>query len=89
MLLSEWVERYNRERGRESGRGGKRQGALTYLVHETKLTLVTIKRVVEGHRPGMKAAIKIRDATAGEVTLEDLAALPGPEDEPAEHEAAE
>ena len=73
MLLADWVAKYNRERGVHRGRGGKKQGALTYLRLRTGLTEATLRRILRGGRPSMDSAVRLVAATEGEVSLEELA----------------
>jgi hypothetical protein len=45
----------------------QKRGALTRLMHETKLAWSTVCRAKRGERVGLKAAVLISRATRGEV----------------------
>lgn len=57
------------------------KGALTRLMHDTRLAWSTVSRAARGKRVGDKAAVRISRATNGEVSEASLMHKPEPEDD--------
>ena len=72
MTLAQWLSE-------------QRRGALTRLMHDTRLAWATVSRAARGERVGLKAAVRISRATHGEVSEASLMHEP----EADEPEAAE
>ena len=61
--MSKPLDRWLAERGK---------GALTRLMHDTRLAWATVSRAARGERVGLKAAVRISRATHGEVSEASL-----------------